>query len=209
MARPRKDAAGASARARIIEAFWGLLAERAVHELTVGAVVEAAGCNRGTFYYYFADLDALIAAAVREEVLDDDTLAMGVFVALVRGDAAALEERVPRTRMKRVALAIRAGELRTVELAVRQSVQRMWRCRLCAPGEDLDPAASFALQFMVGGMLGYIVMASRSSGVSCPLGRTERTYLARVARTTIDTVAHAQGMTTTEVLARLCAPEGA
>lgn len=203
MARPRKDAACLPARTRIIDAFWELLAEYPVHEVTVGAVVEAASCNRGTFYYYFADLDALIAAAVREEVLGDDTLAMGVFVTLVRGDAAALGERVSRERMRRVALAIRAGELRTVEGAVRQSVQQMWRSRLCAPGEELAPAASFALQFMVGGMLGFIVVRARGDEAVPPLGPAERAYLARVARTTVDTVARAQGLTRQEVLARL------
>lgn len=205
MARPRKDAACAPARARLLNAFWALLETHSVHELTVGSVVEAAQCNRGTFYYYFADMDALIASAVREEVLGDEMLAMGVFLTLVRGDTEVLGERVSLARMKRVALAIRAGELTPVETAVRESVQRMWRERICAPGEELAPASAFALQFMVGGMLGFIVRAAREDVVPYPLGDAERAYLARVARVTVDAVARAQGMRPVEVVARLCA----
>lgn len=50
-------------------------------------VVKAAGCNRGTFYYYFSNLDVLAASAVREEFFSDDALVRANFGALVEGDA--------------------------------------------------------------------------------------------------------------------------
>lgn len=59
MARPRKDADEPGARERIADAFWELLECTPRSAMTVGAVVKAAGCNRGTFYYYFSDLDVL------------------------------------------------------------------------------------------------------------------------------------------------------
>ena len=58
MARPRKDADVACARQRIVDAFWQLLQDRPAHEIVVGAVADAAHCNRGTFYYYFPDMEA-------------------------------------------------------------------------------------------------------------------------------------------------------
>lgn len=51
MARPRKDADAPDARTRIIEAFWELIENNSIFELSVGEVTRAAQCNRGTFYY--------------------------------------------------------------------------------------------------------------------------------------------------------------
>ena len=112
MARPRKDADEPGARERIADAFWELLECTPRSAMTVGAVVKAAGCNRGTFYYYFSDLDVLAASAVREEFFSDDALVRAIFGALVEGDAGSLQRRVPRRRLRRMAVAIRAGERR-------------------------------------------------------------------------------------------------
>ena len=52
----------AKTRAQIVEAGTTLLAERPPEALTVGAVVEAAGVAKGTFYYHFQSIDELAAA---------------------------------------------------------------------------------------------------------------------------------------------------
>ena len=57
MARPKKSNQP-SVRDRMIEAFWQLLEDNQLHEISVGMIVAKAGCNRGTFYYHFADKDA-------------------------------------------------------------------------------------------------------------------------------------------------------
>ena len=57
-------------RRRIVDAFWGLLAERPVTQIKVKAVTDAAGCNRSTFYQYFDSMDDLHAQA-EQEVIDD------------------------------------------------------------------------------------------------------------------------------------------
>ena len=66
MARPRKDADAPDARTRIIEAFWELIENNSIFELSVGEVTRAAQCNRGTFYYYFHDFDELVAIAIAQ-----------------------------------------------------------------------------------------------------------------------------------------------
>ena len=203
MARPRKDSIDGCARGRIIEAFWQALEQTPVHEITVGSLVDAARCNRGTFYYHFADMESLISSAVREEMVADDLIALGVFSALAAGDASALERSVSPLRMKRMVLAIRAGELQTVEIAVRQTVQEMWSRKVCREGEELTEEARFAIQFMVGGILGFITWAVRTEMPLCSLTAGQRSYVMSVARTTIKAVAAAQGMAAHEVVARL------
>ena len=37
--------------------FGSCLQDRPAHEIVVGAVADAAHCNRGTFYYYFPDME--------------------------------------------------------------------------------------------------------------------------------------------------------
>ena len=64
MARPKKSNQP-SVRDRMIEAFWQLLEDNQLHEISVGMIVAKAGCNRGTFYYHFADKDELMLAALK------------------------------------------------------------------------------------------------------------------------------------------------
>ena len=45
MARPRKDADAPDARTRIIEAFWELIENNSIFELSVGEVTRAAQCS--------------------------------------------------------------------------------------------------------------------------------------------------------------------
>ena len=81
MARPRKDADAPDARTRIIEAFWELIENNSIFELSVGEVTRAARCNRGTFYYYFHDFDELVAIAIAQLLQDNELItdASGIF----------------------------------------------------------------------------------------------------------------------------------
>lgn len=207
MARPRKDAEGPGARARLIDAFWRLAGTCPAHELSAAAVAEAACVNRGTFYYYFPDMDALIACAIREEVLQDDVLPNVLFTLLVQGDAGALTRDIPRPRLRRVALIMGSGEMHTVITAVREAVHMRWLAALRPPAGELAPASVFAIQFMVSGVLSYIANAAKAEedAVDVPLlGEAERTYVGAVARETVAAVARAEGMDEREVVARLC-----
>lgn len=205
MARPRKDADGPGARERIADAFWSMLERMPRSSITVGTLVDEARCNRGTFYYYFADLDALAETVVREEFFADDALVRAIFGALVEGDAGSIERRVPRRRLHRMAVAIRAGERRLVERTVHEEVLRRWEGCLCAEGERLEPAARFAIQFTVSGVLGFISEVSERGIAPCPLPADAHVYLASVSRATLEAVARAQDLTPVEVLARVFA----
>lgn len=202
MARPRKDAELACARLRLIDAFWELLAHRSVQDITIGALTAAAGCNRATFYYHFEDMGALVDEAVRAEIDSGGLVAPEVFSAFAGGEADALRRRVPATQLRRLCLVIRAGMFPVFERAVRDSVQEAWESRLCDAGEPLDPAATFAIQYMVGGMLGFAAWSVQGRRPRA-LAEAERAYLVDVARATVDAVARAQGMSSDEVIERI------
>ena len=139
--------------------------------------------------------------------MGDGLLSLAVFRGLVNGSPANLVREVAPERIARAALLMRSGELQTIEVALRRAVQGLWQSRLCEEGEELSPAACLAIQFMVGGMLGFIIWSSRLEQPFCPLPRVERVYLARVARATVEAVARAQGLTPVEVVARLTADD--
>lgn len=52
----------ARTRERIMDAYWELYAADPSHNVTVSAVVAEAGVHRSTFYEYFGDADAVLAA---------------------------------------------------------------------------------------------------------------------------------------------------
>lgn len=208
MARPRKDAEGGCARTRLIAAFWTLLEEQgAARDITAGEVSEAAGCNRGTFYYYFADMDALITAAVDEEVASDDIVVRALIGFFAGRDVAGLVEGAPVRQLRRIALAMRSGEMHVVERAARLAVQRAIAERLCVDGEQLAIDARFAVQFAVSGFLGFIAWAVFARVPASSLPQADRVYLKDVSRATIAAIARAQGITPQEVVRRLVRPQ--
>lgn len=69
MARPRKDQVEPLAPERIKEAFWVLLEKHDFKDITVTMITQEAHCNRGTFYYHFESMDALLNCILEEELI--------------------------------------------------------------------------------------------------------------------------------------------
>ena len=67
MARPRKDQ-GDCAEQRIKDAFWALLEQNDLKDITVSMITSKANCNRGTFYYHFNSLEELVDAIITDEL---------------------------------------------------------------------------------------------------------------------------------------------
>jgi len=57
-----------STEEKIVAAFEALLFECPLNRITVKSIVQRAGINRNTFYYYFQDLPDLVAQTVKEQV---------------------------------------------------------------------------------------------------------------------------------------------
>ena len=56
------DAHRQAVRAAVLDAAWGLVAERGLAAVTMSSVAEAAGIGRATLYKYFPDVDAILVA---------------------------------------------------------------------------------------------------------------------------------------------------
>ena len=208
MARPRKDAEGPCARARLVEAFWGLLEQGPGAEVSVGAVTRAAGCNRGTFYYHFKDIDELKRTAIGQLLLDDGALVDELWRAALEGDVAHLLEQGDTVCLHRLVIAMESGSAHLVDRTVRRGVLDRWKRAVCPDGGELAPDACFAIQFMVSGIMSLVVALGYSNEGMGPvqaigLGSCARTYLLDVASATADAVAAAQSMDRDTLLARL------
>ncbi len=55
-------------RRAIKEAFWKLLNQRPLNEITIKDIVENCGINRNSFYYHFEDMPALVNEIIGEQV---------------------------------------------------------------------------------------------------------------------------------------------
>ncbi len=210
MARPRKDAAEPGARERLVEAFWQLLEGSSVADISVGAVTRAAGCNRGTFYYHFADIEELLKTAIGQMFQEDGVLARGIGRAVIGRDVDDLLEGGGSECLHRLVLALESGAAPLVNTMAREIALERWTEAACPEGGELAPDASFAIQFMLSGVLSLAAAVGFSNEDASSLPKIEigphaRSYLRSAAATTIDTVAEAQGIDRGDLAARLAA----
>lgn len=68
MGRPRNDQLNVSVEQRIEEAFWTLSEKNPIERISVVALSKEAHCNRGTFYYYFADIYELLDRIIEKNI---------------------------------------------------------------------------------------------------------------------------------------------
>jgi len=207
VARPRKDSPELDARTRIIEAFWTLIEKNDFASLSVGQVVAEAGCNRGTFYYYFRDLDELASTAIDLLLQNDALIANALWCVSNEGDAAAFEGTEVRRMLHRVVVAIGAGCARSVNQTMYVNALACWRRLACLDGGDLEPDARFAIKFMLFGVMSYIVTVGMAEeGIDGferdDPGTDARAYLRDVATLTAQTVAKVQGLDPDTLLER-------
>ena len=158
MARPRKDLADPTALKRIEDSFWELLEENDLKRITVNMVTEKAGCNRGTFYYYFDSMDALLSHLVERDILSPGGLTRDLFSLLVNSEYSVelLSQKMP-VRMQRFGLLLqRAGEQRVGNQAKRTLLQ-MWEGILCPREDDeLTEASRVTIEYGIGGIISVI-----------------------------------------------------
>ena len=132
MARPKKSNQP-SVRDRMIEAFWQLLEDNQLHEISVGMIVAKAGCNRGTFYYHFADKDELMLAALSREVKG----LPNCIISVIAGDnPEAVLESMIEGHIPRLSLFMEQGGQTIVERNLKSYVVKIWSTFLLPEGES-------------------------------------------------------------------------
>ena len=212
MARPRKDSDAVCARQRIIDAFWTLLETNPLGRITIGAVAAEAGCNRGTFYYHFDGMEALIKAAI-QEIMDDKLLIHIAFLFSADADGAmdALDRYLEQnaesfgTRVEHFALIMRAGEMHTVDVMAKQVILERWQAALCTEGGELADDARLVIETTAGGILSFISYECRTVEKIAPPTGAAGAFLTESAHNALRWVAAAQGLTEQEAIDRLLA----
>lgn len=152
MARPRKDDVKPAARDRLIAAFWELLETHTLQEISIGMVTKKAHCNRGTFYYHFENKDAMVVAAIEENLIDFGMLKHLFSVSASLQDYS-LSSLLTDERMGRLALFVQQGGYNIVAKTVWNYVVKTWTAVLCPDGSELKEETQLIIRFMASGML--------------------------------------------------------
>ena len=155
MARPRKDQQEPAAVERIKNAFWELLEENDLKHITVNMVTQKAHCNRGTFYYHYESLDALLCAVIEEELLNSKGLPLGIFY-MLSNDSKALTEMLLPQRTQRFGLVMKRCGQECVALKIRTIIANMWQTILCDEEEELTTNARIIIEYSISGLIGVI-----------------------------------------------------
>lgn len=205
MARPRKDTNSVEARQRIIEGFWTLLESHYLDEITIAMVADEAKCNRGTFYYHYADMDSLIHEAIERELLVERDMPGMVFEL-----ACGIEDSPSRCLGEspdfyRLSLLMEHGGMGRVIPEAKRTMVGLWETIL-APGEaKLPEATREIIEYLTSGMLGLIAYrtAREQEGRQAPPAFATDDFLKANAAFMIERIALSLGMTHADVLARL------
>ena len=165
MARPKKDAE-MSAERRILDAFWRVLESTPLHSVSVRTVAQTADVNRGTFYYHFQDIDALVDRAIENELLEQHSIVHEVLL-MTAGEI----DRIPFDSMQRhidrTVLLVRQGGGEHVMNVVFDIFRNIWRAVLCFDGGALNPQVEMLIRYNVHGILGlYSSLACGGDAVS-------------------------------------------
>lgn len=145
-------------------------------------VTRAAQCNRGTFYYYFHDFDELVAIAMTQLLQDNELITDALWHFSSEGDLSAFDRRDVRCLLRRIVITMRAGAAEQVVPGHPYDHHRPRERDRPPDGEELKADSSFAVGFLVSGIMGFVM-----AGRLCPGGRRgDRPRAAggqRVART--------------------------
>lgn len=185
-------------KARLADALWDCLAELPVGEISVGDVIEAAGVSRGSFYYHFDDLDELLAWAIRQEVMNSDRKGHSFALLLARAEPSgnALVQRA----IARVCLLLDKGGMSPVFDVVLDAMREVWVAVLEPEGGRLPDGVVAQLEYAVGGSVGMLARASRSTEAKL---RASSAFIRACNRTLVERIADELGVSAAELVARL------
>lgn len=185
-------------KARLADALWDCLAELPVGEISVGDVIEAAGVSRGSFYYHFDDLDELLAWAIRQEVMNSDRKGHSFALLLARAEPSgnALVQRA----IARVCLLLDKGGMSPVFDVALDAMREVWVAVLEPEGGRLPDGVIAQLEYAVGGSVGMLARASRSTEAKL---RASSAFIRACNRTLVERIADELGVSAAELVARL------
>ena len=203
MARPRKNE-GVDVRLRMYNAFWKLLEDNNLLDITIGMIVEGAKCNRGSFYYHFDNIHDFIDHAILRELKADGRLPMRIFVVAAGASNTKYLFQDYKRNVRRMSLIMKQGGYEIVREKILRYMQRIWTALLCEDPEELTLEAKFVLTYVVGGLLS--VMQRFGQDVDA-YSTAEGMYLSEVGTVAVHNICASQGIDFDEALERLRTPE--
>lgn len=183
MGRPKADVQGPGAEERVVEAFWGMLAEMPFPDIKVAALARRAHVSPNTIYYHF---DGIYDVARRALESDLDSRFAG---AVIMGDT----ERLAKVgaegakRLGRMVAFARSGSAELTAMLL-DELRGRWLDAVGLSEDELDDEQGQDLAFAFGGLLAMLadcepnVDASVLSGFfTRPLGRGVAETMRRLA----------------------------
>lgn len=154
MARPKKDTELCAER-RILDAFWHVLESTPLRCVSVRTVAQTAEVNRGTFYYHFKSVDALVDRAIESELLERHSIVHEVLL-MTTGEIDRMPLDSMQRHIERTVLLVRQGGGEHVMNVVFDIFRNIWRAVLCPNGEALSPQVEMLIRYNAHGILGCI-----------------------------------------------------
>lgn len=153
MARPRNDQPGPSARERMENVFWDLLAEKPFAKISVADIAKRAHVNRNALYYHFDNMSDLARASMLDLV---PFHIMFSVLPSVRNGWKPPEELTlnPDNERRFEKLRLLFGPHSSHELtdAAQEIILSVWLHLFEIEKEDLTPSEMLGIDFVMGGM---------------------------------------------------------
>ena len=201
MARPKKDTELCAER-RILDAFWHVLESTPLRCVSVRTVAQTAEVNRGTFYYHFKSVDALVDRAIESELLERHSIVHEVLL-MTTGEIDRMPLDSMQRHIERTVLLVRQGGGEHVMNVVFDIFRNIWRAVLCPNGEALSPQVEMLIRYNAHGILGlYFSLAQSEDGFPSEEALEFQKWN---ARRTLGDMCALQGMEQGVVLDRLLA----
>lgn len=202
MPRPRKNAECPAARERIIQAFWELLEDNRVSDISVAMVTDRAECNRGTFYYHFADMNALVEDVIDEELFSDGAIVHEAYGVLLDPETR-LFGVTASEHVEHMRLVMRRGDAERLSEKIREAVLGMWQLILRPDGTPLKPETRMVLEYAVSGVIGILMLWARTEDEDLPCPESQSHLVSNAAGFLLSQISEAEGVPEQDIMARL------
>lgn len=159
MARPSKKQE--SADCRIKAAFWQLLETHDYKGITVGMITEKAECNRGSFYYHYPNIEALIDSVINEELHGNFTFIQVLFSLAAGVKPSESQQKFATEHIRRFWLIAERGGLDLIDPKIKKGFTRMWKTILCPNGEEFKPNTQALAEYVSSGIMGLLLSYHR------------------------------------------------
>ena len=191
MARPKRNQEGLSAKARIEEAFWGMMEEVPYDAITITTLARRARVNHNTIYYYYENMDHLATQLLEENIPKNIGEIFGNVIVQGTGffEQCLADPQLFR-RWQRVGLLLMSGSSFLME-HVKEKLIRTWCETMETTPENLTRAQRMDLEFIFSGMMALMKLALQEKDLSDfptmlerPLGQVIRATLAALRQNT-------------------------